>query len=121
MQALSLTSTQGSAITYVTAVVLSRCGRSSVADVTTADPPGAGAGVSYALTAGPADVGHRVVVRSRLPDGRTTDVLGVLLRWDDAVVVVRDRSGVEHPVAAADVLAAKRIPPAPARRPGRRP
>ena len=84
--------------------------------MTTAEPPGARGGVSYARTAGPADVGHRVVVRARLPDGRATDVLGELLRWDDAAVVVRDRRGDEHAVAPRDVVAAKRVPPAPVRR-----
>jgi hypothetical protein len=64
---------------------------------------------------GPADVGARVVVRRRLADGALGDLLGELVRWDDDVVV-RDRSGVEHVVARADVVAAKRVPPAPVRR-----
>ncbi len=81
--------------------------------MSSADPPGAG-GVAYALTAGPADVGSRVVVRSRTAGG-ATDVLGELVAWGDTVVV-RDRSGVEHVVDRADVLAAKRVPPPPARR-----
>ena len=84
--------------------------------MTTAEPPGAGGGVSYALTAGPADVGHRVVVRRRLAEGGTTDVLGELVRWDEALVGVRDRSGDVHLVDRADVVAAKRVPPPAPRR-----
>lgn len=71
--------------------------------------------MSYALTAGPGDVGQRVVVRRRLPDGRCSDVLGELLRWDDEVVV-RDRHGAEQSAARIDVVAAKRVPAAPSRR-----
>ncbi len=82
--------------------------------MTTAEPPGRGA-VPYVLTAGPADVGARVVVRRRLPDGGLGDLLGELRRWDD-VVVVRDRAGVDHDVDRSDVVAAKRVPPPPARR-----
>ena len=80
--------------------------------MTTAEPPG----VRYVLSAGPADVGARVVVRRRLPDGALGDLLGELRRWDDAVVV-RDRAGVDHAVDPTDVVAAKRVPPPPARRP----
>jgi N-acetylglutamate synthase len=79
--------------------------------VSTAHPPGA----RYVLSLGPADVGARVVVRRRLADGALGDLLGELVRWDDAVVV-RDRSGTEHVVTPADVVAAKRVPPAPVRR-----
>ncbi len=71
------------------------------------------------LTAGPSDVGHRVVVRRRLPGGQSGDLLGELLRWDDSTVVVRDRTGLAHEVARDDVVAAKRVPPPPARRTGR--
>lgn len=77
-----------------------------------ADQPG----VKYVLSLGPGDVGERVVVRRRLPDEGLGDLLGELLRWDDEAVVVRDRHGVEHLVARADVVAGKRVPPAPARR-----
>ena len=61
------------------------------------------------------DVGARVVVRRRLADGGLGDLLGELVRWDDEVVV-RDRSGVAHTVRRDDVVAAKRVPPPPARR-----
>ena len=72
--------------------------------------------MSYARTAGPADVGLRVVVRRRLEDGRYTDLLGELLHWDEHSVGVRDRNGQEHTVRTGDVVAAKRVPPPPARR-----
>ena len=87
------------------------CGRSSVADVTPAHPPGA----RYVLSLTGDDVGARVVVRRRLADGGLGDLLGELVRWDDEVVV-RDRSGVDHTVRRADVVAAKRVPPPPVRR-----
>jgi hypothetical protein len=79
--------------------------------VTTAEPPG----VRFELSAGPGDVGHRVVVRRRLAGGGYGDVLGELVRWSDAVVV-RDRHGVEQVTAIDEVVAAKRVPPPPARR-----
>jgi hypothetical protein len=68
------------------------------------------------MTAGPADVGSRVIVRRRCADGSLGDLLGELLQWDDTTVVVRDRHGSAHEVARADVVAAKRVPPPPARR-----
>ena len=63
----------------------------------------------------PADVGARVVVRRRLPEGGFGDLLGELVQWD-AEVVVRDRTGVLHTASRTDVVAAKRVPPAPERR-----
>ena len=82
-----------------------------------ADPPG-GSGVRYALTAGPGDVGARVVVRRAFDDGQLGDLLGELLRWDEALVVVRDAAGVVHTVGRTAVVAAKRVPPRPVRHPG---
>ena len=73
------------------------------------------AGEPAGVRVGPDDVGHRVVVRHRLPDGMLSDLLGDLLAWD-ALVVVRDRHGVDHAVRRADVALAKRVPPAPERR-----
>ena len=93
------------------------CGRSSVADVTAAEPTGA----RPALRLGPQDVGQRVVLRRRLPDGRLSDLLGVLERFDDEAAVVCSRTGDQTRVERDDVVAGKRIPPAPARRPGGRP
>ena len=71
----------------------------------------------YALTAGPADTGARVVLRRRLPDGRLTDVLGHVLLWAGGVVRLRTRDGLVVEVPEVDLVAAKRVPEAPARRP----
>ena len=71
----------------------------------------------YALTAGPGDVGRRVVLRRRLPDGGLGDVLGRLERWSAGQVEVRTRTGELVRVAAADLLAAKTVPDPPVRRP----
>ena len=68
------------------------------------------------MTLADADVGRRVVLRRRLPDGRLGDLLGVLQSWDAEQVVVRDRFGHDTVVARGDVVAGKRIPPAPVRR-----
>ena len=83
----------------------------SVADVSTDQPPG----VKYALTAGPADVGARVVLRHRLADGGLTDVLGHVQRWSGGTVELRTRTGTAV-VAEADLVAAKRVPEPPTRR-----
>ncbi len=64
---------------------------------------------------GPADVGARVVVRRRLPDGMLGDVLGDLVAWAPEVVV-RDRDGALVRFPLADVVLGKRIPPPPVRR-----
>jgi N-acetylglutamate synthase len=70
-----------------------------------------------------ADVGSRVVVRYLLrgqtgPMGHPlrTDVIGTLERFDGDRVVVRRVDGERVSVAATDVVAAKRVPPAPRRR-----
>ena len=75
--------------------------------MTTAEPAG--------VRLGPQDVGARVVVRRRLPEGQYGDVLGTLVTWSDEVVV-EDRHGVLVRLARADVVLGKRVPPAPARR-----
>lgn len=59
--------------------------------------------------------GMRVVVRYRLPDGRATDALGMLLTADETHLAVDGKRGVET-IAIADVIAAKPVPPPPARR-----
>lgn len=60
-------------------------------------------------------VGRRVVVRHRLPDGSASDALGELLAADEQRLVVLTRRG-EVVVERDAVLAAKAVPPAPARR-----
>lgn len=68
----------------------------------------------------PADVGHRVVVRRALPDGRATDLLGELVELGRGVVRVRRADGSVVGVADRDVVLARRVPPGPARlRPAR--
>lgn len=73
-------------------------------------------GVRLARRLSPADVGRRVMVRHRLPDG-ATDVLGDLVRWDAGVLTVRRADGSEVRVAEGDVLAGKPVPPPPPRGP----
>jgi N-acetylglutamate synthase len=62
----------------------------------------------------PSDIGRRVVIRYRLPDrGRATDVLGRLEEWEDGTLSVRRADGGTVAVRAADVVAAKVVPPRP--------
>ena len=74
------------------------------------------AGVRYTRDVGPGDVGVRVSLRRRLPEGGLGDVLGVVLAWDDSSVSVQKRDGEVVVVACGDVVAAKRVPPPPERR-----
>jgi hypothetical protein len=76
-----------------------------------------GGPVRYTVDVGPDDAGVRVTVRRRLPDGGLGDVLGELLSWSEGTLSVRRRTGEIVEVAEADVVAAKRIPPPPVRRP----
>lgn len=80
--------------------------------MTTPEQPG----VRYSRDVGPGDSGVRVSLRHRTGDGRLTDVLGQLESWTSTTVAVRDRHGALHEVPSGDVVAAKRIPPAPSRR-----
>lgn len=69
---------------------------------------------------GPADVGHRVVVRCMLP-GQTgpsggqayTDVLGILEHCDEHTLRVRRSDDTIVKLPIREVARAKRIPPAP--------
>jgi len=70
----------------------------------------------YTRDVGPGDSGVRITLRRHLDGGGTGDLLGDLLSWQDGVVRLRDRHGTEHAVAEHAVMAAKRIPPPPARR-----
>jgi hypothetical protein len=74
------------------------------------------AGVRYTRDVGPGDVGVRVSLRRRLPEGGHGDVLGVVLAWDDTSVSVRKKDGAVVVVPSSDVVAAKRVPPPPERR-----
>jgi ribosomal protein S18 acetylase RimI-like enzyme len=69
---------------------------------------------------GPADVGHRVVVRRYVGVGGTgrprySDLLGVLMAADAEGLTVRTERGDEYVIATDDVAAAKRVGPRPAR------
>ncbi|MGL4339944.1 MAG: hypothetical protein ACRCSP_05935 [Rhodoglobus sp.] len=62
--------------------------------------------------------GARLVVRYRLPAGSeasATDALGFLMNSNDAEVVITSPQGPVT-IALADIVAAKKIPPAPERR-----
>lgn len=66
------------------------------------------------------DVGHRVVLRCFVridPAGRPlfTDLLGELVTLDEDRVVLRTDDGAEHDIPLAEVSAAKRVPPRPAK------
>jgi hypothetical protein len=71
--------------------------------------------VRYTVDVGPGDSGVRISLRRTLPEGGYGDVLGELLSWD-AVVRVQRRDGTVVEVPAGDVVAAKKVPPAPERR-----
>ena len=71
----------------------------------------------YTIDVGPGDSGVRVTVRRKLPEGGLGDVLGQLLSWTDGVLTVQRRDGTNVTIDEQDVVAAKRIPPPPARRP----
>ena len=73
--------------------------------------------VRYAREAGPGDRDVRVSLRHRLTDGRMTDLLGELLSWETGTVRVQTRDGAVHEVAEDAVVAVRRIPPPPERRP----
>jgi hypothetical protein len=73
-------------------------------------------GVRYTRDVGPGDVGVRVSLRRVLPEGGYGDVLGIVRAWDDTSVEVEKRDGTVVVVPTASVVAAKRIPPPPARR-----
>lgn len=70
----------------------------------------------YVIDVGPGDAGVRVTIRRRLPEGGLGDVLGQLLSWAEGELVVERRDGTKVTISEQDVVAAKRIPPAPERR-----
>src|SRR6476660_2401955 len=123
MQARSLRSTQGWAMTEVMGSgppVVERAAadasRPSMPDMT-GDPLRGTTG--HRLTAG-LTVGSRVVVRYRLEEGSeaaATDFLGELVARNDDFLVVDTRTE-RVKLVRADVIAAKDVPP-PASRPGR--
>ncbi len=69
----------------------------------------------FVINVGPGDAGVRISLRRTLPEGGYADVLGELLSWD-TVVRVQKRDGEVVEIDPATVVAAKKIPPPPARR-----
>ena len=67
-------------------------------------------------------VGHRVVVR-RVLRGETgptggpayTDAIGILVAWSETEVTVRKSDDTTVTISQADIVAAKPVPPKPAR------
>lgn len=78
----------------------------------------AGARLEVRIT--PADVGKRVSVRqlTEIVDGHPTftDTVGVLASWNEGVVNITRRDGMNVPIAASALVAGKVVPPAPPRR-----
>jgi hypothetical protein len=58
----------------------------------------------------PADVGRRVTVRRRVPEG-FRDVVGVLESWNHGVLTVRKRDGALVEIAEETLAAAKIVQP----------
>lgn len=71
------------------------------------------------VTISPADVGKRVTVRVRThappSEPAFTDVVGELLAWEEGTLRIRRRDGSVTAVEAADLAAARVIPPPPMR------
>lgn len=70
------------------------------------------------VTITPADVGKRVTIRMRHhgPEARAADVVGVLEAWHDGTLTITRRDGEQRTVAEDDLLAARVVPAAPARK-----
>lgn len=67
----------------------------------------------------PDDVGRRVTLRVRLPDGMFSDIVGVLESWEHGIAVVRRRDETVTEVITNDIAASKVVPQEPPRRPPR--
>ncbi|GAA5077242.1 hypothetical protein HNP84_003678 [Thermocatellispora tengchongensis] len=59
----------------------------------------------------PSDVGERVTIRRRVPEG-FRDVVGELVSWRDGLLVVRRRDGELVEIAEESLAAAKVVRPA---------
>ena len=64
------------------------------------------------------DVGSRVSIRIRLPEGGFTDIVGVLESWADGVLTVRRRDGRGARIEESSVAASRVVPGLPPRRGG---
>jgi hypothetical protein len=58
----------------------------------------------------PDDVGRRVSVRRRVPEG-FRDAVGILVSWGDGVLTVRKRDGSLVEIAEDSLVAGKVVPP----------
>ncbi len=74
------------------------------------------AGFRLTVAVSPDDVGKRVSLRRRTDDGKFTDVVGVLERWEDGRIAVRRRDDQLVEFDADTLVAGKVVPPAPPRR-----
>ncbi|MGQ0625935.1 MAG: putative acetyltransferase [Sporichthyaceae bacterium] len=72
--------------------------------------------IKYAMALSAADVGSRVSVRRTHPEGGLGDVVGELLSWENDLLTIRRKDGSLIPVAVADLVAGKVVPPAPVRK-----
>lgn len=77
-------------------------------------PPRFRAGLTLRLT--PDDVGKRVSVRRKLPDGGYSDAIGDLESWAEGLLRVRRRDGSVMEIAEDTVVAGKPVPPPPPKR-----
>jgi GNAT superfamily N-acetyltransferase len=77
------------------------------------------AGFALVVSISPRDVGARVSVRRRLPDGGMSDAVGMLLRWADGTLAVARKDGTVTEIAESTLLAGKRVPPPPLRPTGK--
>lgn len=64
----------------------------------------------------PDDVGERVSVRRRLPEGAYSDTIGYLESWQDGVLSIRRRDGSIADIGEDTLVAGKVVPPPPPRR-----
>ena len=67
----------------------------------------------YEISITPAQTGHRVSVRRRVPGGKFSDVVGVLEAWEHGVLTIRRRTGELVTVAENTLVAGKVVPPGP--------
>lgn len=69
----------------------------------------------YVHRVGPGDVGSRVSVRSRQPDGGVADRVGRLVAADDELLLLVDRDAQLHVLPVTSVLASRVVPAHPRR------